>query len=503
MSPLRLPTLGLPAGLLARLHGLTEVSGSPGVMYARISEDREGAGLGVERQLEDQCALFGQLGLRLAGVYADNDLSAFTGKPRPEYLAMLTDLDAGRARVVTAWHTDRLHRSPKELETYIDLAERRGVVTHSVKAGPLDLATPSGRAVARTLCAWARFESEHKGERVRAARRQAVEQGRWQGGCRPFGFEADGTTIRPAEAAAIAAASEAIVAGASLRSVVRELNEAGHRTTWDKEWTTIGARDMLRRPRNAGLTSHGTETFPATWPAIVPEATWRAVVSILSDPQRRTSPGNRVKWLGSGLYVCGVCGRPALRVSQTGNHRHSAYRCRARENTAQRGGHVARAAPPLDDYVERIIVARLQRPDATSLFTTPTDTDLDTTALHTEAAAISQRLTDLSATFADGVITLAQLRTGTGKLRARLTEIEDTLTAAAKVNPLIGLAGQSNIAQIWYGTAPDRSGGLDLGRRRAVLAALLTVTVLPTGKGRRPDGSYFDPTGIHIEWKTN
>jgi DNA invertase Pin-like site-specific DNA recombinase len=101
------------------------------------------------------------------------------------------------------------------------------VVTHSVKAGPLDLATPSGRAVARTLCAWARFESEHKGERVRAARRQAVEQGRWQGGCRPFGFEPDGTTIRPAEAAAIAHASQAIVAGASLRSVVRDLNEEG------------------------------------------------------------------------------------------------------------------------------------------------------------------------------------------------------------------------------------------------------------------------------------
>ena len=41
---------------------------------------------------------------------------------------------------------------------------------------------------------------------------------------------------------------------------------------------------MLRRPRNAGLTSYGAETFPAAWPAIVPEATWRAVVSILSDP---------------------------------------------------------------------------------------------------------------------------------------------------------------------------------------------------------------------------
>lgn len=504
MSHLRLPTLDLPAGLLARLHRLTEVSGTAGVMYARISEDREGAGLGVERQLEDQCALFGQLGLRLAGVYADNDLSAFTGKPRPDYLAMLADLDAGRARVVTAWHTDRLHRTPRELETYIDLAEQRGIVTHSVKAGPLDLATPSGRAVARTLCAWARFESEHKGERIRAARRQAAEQGRWAGGCRPFGFESDGTTLRPGEAAAIAGASEAIVAGASLRAVVRGLNETGHRTAWDREWTTVGARDMLRRPRNAGLTSYGSETFPAAWPAIVPEATWRAVVSILSDPGRRTNNtgSNKVKWLGSGLYVCGVCGQPALRVSQTGGKYQPAYRCKARDTTRQ-SGHVTRAAPTLDDYVERIIVARLQRPDATSLFTAPTDTGLDTTALHTEAAAIGQRLTDLSTAFAEGAITLAQLRTGTGTLRARLTEIDDTLAAAAKVNPLIGLAGQPNIAEIWYGATPDRSDGLDLGRRRAVLSKLLTVTVLPTSRGRRPDGSYFDPTGIHIHWKTH
>jgi hypothetical protein len=75
--------------------------------------------------------------------------------------------------------------------------------------------------------------------------------------------------------------------------------------------------------------------------------------------------------------------------------------------------------------------------------------DLDTTALHTEAAAIAQRLTDLSAAFAEGAITLAQLRTGTGKLRARLTEIDDTLTAAARINLLIGLAGQPSIAEIW------------------------------------------------------
>ncbi len=494
----------LSAGLLARLRPLAEASGLPGVMYARISEDREGAGLGVERQLWDQCSLFTQLGLCLVGVYADNDLSAFTGKPRPDYLAMVADLDAARVRVVTTWHTDRLHRTPKELESYIDLAERRGVVTHSVKAGPLDLATPSGRAVARTLCAWARFESEHKGERVRAARRQAAEQGRWQGGCRPFGFETDGTTIRPAEAAAIAQASEAIVSGASLRSVVRDLNETGHRTAWDRQWTSVAVRDMLRRPRNAGLTSYREETFPAVWPAIVPETTWRAVVSILSNPQRRTTSGNRVRWLGSGLYLCGVCGQPELRVSHSGGgKRQPAYRCRARDITRRHSGHVARAAKQLDDYVERLIVARLQRSDAAEVFTAPTDPDMDTTALHTEAAAIGQRLTDLSEAFADGAITVSQLRTGTDKLRARRADIEDTLAAAATVNPLIGLAGHPHVTDLWYGFPPDRATGLDLGRRRTVLAKLLTVTVLPTSRGRRPDGGYFDPTGIHIKWKTS
>jgi len=504
MSHLRLPTMELSEGLLARLWPLAGMTGTPGVMYARISEDREGAGLGVERQLSDQCSLFAQLGLCLVGVYADNDLSAFTGKPRPDYLAMVADLDAGRARVVTTWHTDRLHRTPRELESYIDLAERRGVVTHSVKAGPLDLATPSGRAVARTLCAWARFESEHKGERVRAARRQAAEQGRWQGGCRPFGFEPDGTTIRSAEAAAIAQASEAIVSGASLRSVVRDLNEAGHRTAWDRQWTSVAVRDMLRRARNAGLTSYGQETFPAVWPAIVAETTWRAVVSILSNPERRTASGNRVRWLGSGLYLCGVCGQPELRVSHSGGgKRQPAYRCRARDTTHRQTGHVTRAAQQLDDYIERLIVARLQRPDAAEVFTAPSDADLDTTALHTEAAAIGQRLTDLSEAFADGAITVSQLRAGTDKLRVRLADIEDTLAAAATVNPLIGLAGDPQVADLWYGSPPDRSAGLDLGRRRAVLSKLLCVTVLPTSRGRRPDGGYFDPTGIHIEWKTS
>ena len=139
--------------------------------------------------------------------------------------------------------------------------------------------------------------------------------------------------------------------------------------------------------------------------------------------------------MGSGLYLCGVCEKPELRVSSSGSsERHPAYRCRARDNTRQTG-HVTRAAKPLDDYIERLVVARLQRTDAAEVFTDPAESDLDATALHAEAAALQQRLTELSAAFADGAITVAQLRTGTDKLRTRLAEIDNTLAAAAPPSP--------------------------------------------------------------------
>ena len=54
-------------------------------IYVRISQDRGGAGLGVERQEEDCRALAQRLGWAVVEVYCDNDLSAFTGKRRPDY----------------------------------------------------------------------------------------------------------------------------------------------------------------------------------------------------------------------------------------------------------------------------------------------------------------------------------------------------------------------------------------------------------------------------------
>src|SRR5690606_15382009 len=83
------------------------------------------------RQREDCEALAAQLGLTVVQVYTDNDLSAYSGKPRPDYARMLDAIRHGRYGTVLAWHTDRLHRSPTELEEYIDVCEPRAVQTRT------------------------------------------------------------------------------------------------------------------------------------------------------------------------------------------------------------------------------------------------------------------------------------------------------------------------------------------------------------------------------------
>lgn len=476
-------------------------------IYARISQDREGAGLGVDRQERECRELAARLGWTVAEVFTDNDLSAYSGKPRPGYRALLQAIRDGRITSILAWHTDRLHRSPAELEEFIGVCDPRGVVTHTVRAGLLDLSTPSGRMVARQLGAVARFESEHKSDRVRTARRDAALAGRWQGGARPFGFEADGTTIRPSEAAEIVKATNVLLAGGSLRSVVHDLNQRGVKTTFNAdEWSTISFRDVLLRPRNAGLVVYRGEVLEgvkAEWQPIISEAAWRALVAMLTDPSRRTNGGNnRVRWLGSGLYVCGTCEQPRLRVSTAGGKRKPAYRCatRDRERTT---GHVVRDAAAVDQVVEAVLVERLSRPDAANLVARRPSPTVDTGALHIEAASVRHKLDELDDDLDSGVITRARWLRRNERLRERLDEITHQIANAAKVDPLAGVVGAEDVVRVWFGTKSDRSDGLDLGRRRAILDAVATVTIEKTGAGRPANGAYFDPTSIRFDWKAD
>src|SRR5215207_3507029 len=239
-------------------------------VYLRQSKDQHGTGLAVARQREDCLKLCTERGWTPVE-YADNDISAYSGRHRPAYQQMLADIDAGHLDAVVAWDLDRLHRRPIELEHFIDLADRHRLALATV-SGDTDLGTDSGRLFARVKGAVARSEGERKSARQKRAALQAAELGKPRGGPRAFGYDSDGLTIRADEAKALSEAYRALLAGCSLTGISRTLSDAGFATPQGKPFRYHAARTILANPRNAGLRAYrGTIVGPAAWPAIVPE----------------------------------------------------------------------------------------------------------------------------------------------------------------------------------------------------------------------------------------
>jgi DNA invertase Pin-like site-specific DNA recombinase len=479
------------------------------VIYCRISQDRTGAGLGVDRQREDCEKLAERNGWDVVETYVDNDVSAFGKKKREDYERMLVDLDQGIATIVIAWHTDRLHRSPRELEAYIDLSEKRGVSTHTVQAGQLDLSTSTGRMTARILGAVARQESEHKGERVARARRQKAIAGEWSGGIRPFGWGVptgetrtkvnketgeeyeepvlDMSKAVPEEKEAVAHGTDLILTGGSIRGYKKWLKDKGHLTALGNEFSHTEARAILLRPRNAGIAVYkGEEVGRGQWEALVPEPKFRAVVAILEDPARTTTPGAQPKWLGSILFRCGRGECPEfVYVTQSGGRKYPSYRCQ----TGHGGG---RRAEVVDQYVEDVVVERLSRPDAHDLLL-PDPEEVNVAGLQAEAEQIRQRMRDLGGLFGSGQLELVPFTEGMETARAQLEGVTKQLARAATRDPLVGLVGAPDVRKEWK--------ALELEQQRNVLRALVTVTLKTPRPGRMPDGGYFDYDAVVFEWK--
>jgi site-specific DNA recombinase len=454
-------------------------------IYCRMSEDREGGGLGIERQREDCEELADTLGLTVVRIYADNDLSAYSGKPRPEYQQMLADLRAGTYGTVLAWHTDRLHRRPLELEEYIDVCEPRQIVTRTVKAGALDLTTATGRWQARQLGAMARFEVERMIERQRRARDQKVTRGEWSGGPRPYGWEADGVTPVREEINVIREATEAVLAGASIRSIAADLNERGLTTSTGHEWDGGNLGRMLRRPRNAGILQHrGEEAGPSTWDAAIDEPTWRSLCAILDDPSRLPTASNVRKHLGSGIYLCGVCGW-ALTSFSKGGGTPAKYKCRKNDC-------VMRDMQMLDKWVQSALLKRLKRPDAADLLAAreePVDVRGAQRDLHEARATLD----DLAKALGEGAMDMQEWRIATGAARARKDRAEAVLKSAVRANPVAGLVGVPDVEAAWE--------ALSLSRKRAVIDWAMTVRVMRAKVGRQPGGSYWDRDAVKIKFK--
>lgn len=484
-------------------------------IYTRISEDHQD-GAGVARQ-ETECRdLAERMGLTVSVVHSDNDISAYTGKHRPGFQAVQDAMAAGTIDAVLAYAPDRISRSVAEAEQFKIGARMSGVRLIYVHGGELDLNDPNAQLFSTLSDAVSQWESAIKSKRIASASKQRALAGMPPLGGRRFGYRIVGTGDGdrtweqiPHEAREYRRAVEAVLSGASVRSQVIRLNELGE-DYWAPErkkkgqtektrarWSGTTFRNSLMRKDAAGIVRYKDEEYPdvrAQWEPLITVEQHRAIVALLSNPDRRTNsrPGRSATYLGSSLYRCGGCG--ATMVSwHDGKDKHGqpvmAYTCRnadsSRHSTPDgpRGHHVTIRMAYTDEYVREALLARLAEDDIQDAIAEVSRDSDEVTQLMTDREAIKVQLREIGEALGQRLLTVAQATTATTRLNADLERIDQELQTRDRSGVLVDVAEAAMDPRPWWKDAP-------LASRRAVLGALATVTIKRTtrrGGGRDLD----------------
>nr|WP_062340590.1 recombinase family protein [Herbidospora sakaeratensis] len=466
-------------------------------IYCRISQDRAGAGLGVARQEADCRALVERKGWHIVGVYPDNDVSAYSGSPRPAWRRLMDDIDAGAVDAIVCWHVDRLTRSPRELEDVIDLADKRGIELATV-TGEIDLGTPTGRLIARMLGAAARHEAEHKAERQKRQRRQNAEAGKVSGGgLRPYGYADDRITVIEEEAAIIREAARRALAGESLSSICRDFEQRDVRTPADRHWIPTTLRRLLASARISGRREHTprstSETTRPLLGEIVAEAVWPAIITavdsdrlraLLNDPARdyrRQSATGRT-YLLSGILRCGRCGHRMNGRPRTGVPR---YVCPNVPGSGSCGG-IATNTARTDDHVRDMLLTALDSPTLAQRIRSQTGDDHNLAEL---VRADEEQLEELAEAWATREISRKEWMAARAPIDLRLEKNRAELAGLSRHSPLITFIGTAE-------QMLNRWKAMNVSQQRAIVAATVrTISVAPANPRKR-----WDPDRFTFDW---
>jgi DNA invertase Pin-like site-specific DNA recombinase len=470
---------------------VTQTAGTPlrAAIYTRISKDKAGDEHGVGNQLMDAEQLVSARGMTLVRRFCDNDLSAFSGVRRPDYEALMTAAGRGEFDAIVVWQSSRLWRTRTERAAAIKVLQKASVSVIACKGPSLDMSTAYGRAMAGLLGEFDTMESEVKSERQQSANEKAAKAGKPRTACpRSFGWLDDRITADPQEGPAVADACRALLAGGTVSGVCRDWTTRGVRPVQSTSgrWTRASVVTILRNPRIAGISTYrGAEVGTGDWQPLVSEETFRAVSRLLSDPSRKPAQG--VRTMLGGLARCRCGNHMTANMITRGAAAWQTYRCNPSTRDGRPGPHVSVRCAPVDEAVGALVLGRLTKPDVVNLVA-PTGDSPRVRDLQDEAQAIRSRLGNLGPLYMAGQITEADLISGRAWGDARLTEIAAELADLGRESVLAPLLAAQNVMEAWATLGTDR--------KRAVVAALMTVTLHPAGRGAR----VFDPDIIVPGW---
>jgi site-specific DNA recombinase len=482
------------------------------VLYARISLDKTGEAIGVQRQLREMRLLAQERGFEIVEEVTENDISASKELYRPGYAKVWKLVKGREVDHVVVWQSSRLMRSRRDRAEVIDTFGKHKADIVAVKGPSLDLRSAYGRGLAELSTAFDTMEGEVKAERISASIKDLAQRGKpW--GYVPYGWDRVGKGIHAQqvvnehEAAVVAELVDRLLAGESLNELYRDMNKRGEPAPGLCQWMKIPAevreqrmskgrkpptrlwakstiRTLVLRDANVAIRRHNGADLAGHWPPIVGRPKHDRVVALLSSPERRSHtgprPGARKHLLTHGIGRCGKCGG-LLRAGNRARSQGVIYMC-------QEHGCTGRVQRHVDDLVARVVIGRLQMPDALGWLI---GDDEKARRLSERCEELQRRLDEAADSMADGKITTRQLERITAKLMPALEGARHDRDAAVRsldIEAIRPLAGPE---------AANRWDAMPVSARRAVLETLgIEVILMP----RAQHGPGFEPQTVEIRW---
>jgi hypothetical protein len=291
-----------------------------------------------------------------------------------------------------------------------------------------------------------------------------------------------------------------VLAGESIASIVRDLNQRGMLTSAGNPWNRTTLRRMLCSARISGRREHiPSDSYQGVRPLVgeivSTESDWPAIISVeesdrlralLTRPERCITTGGARKHLLSGILHCARCGCPMVGRSSRGVLR---YVCNRNPDGGKGAcGRMYITAAPTDAHIRDLVLTALDSPAMAQRLQQRDNPDPD---VHARIRADEDALECLAADHGNGEISRAEWKAARTPIVTRLEAARSQLAQCTQTTALGGFVGPlEDMAQRW-----DRANN---SQRRAIVTAALDKVIVHSASGVR---NRFDLDRLEPVWR--
>lgn len=345
------------------------------------------------------------LGIKDYDVFED---PGYSGKDtsRPAYQRMMARLRTGEYSHLLVWKIDRISRNLLDFATMYSELKRIGV-TFVSKNEQFDTSTAIGEAMLKIILVFAELERQMTAERVTAVMLSRANNGQWNGGRVPYGYdwdtEAKTFSVNEKEAEVYRYICNLYEEKQSLLKVCQELNGKGLHTRSGRPWNPVGVHKLLTNVFYKGVYRYNVHSDgkgnakrdSTEWidvedhhPAIIDDVRFDRLNFMLKrnvrkGPKKGDTYTGKAVHIFAGLLQCGNCGANMTATQdrrRADGHRPSMYGCAAkRRKTSQCDS----------KYVNDLSIAPLVFSTISGVMTSVGRTGRNTTADDIEQAILS------------------------------------------------------------------------------------------------------------------